>query len=280
MTPAPVLDPPPVPGAPSLDKDPRRIAAMFDAIAHRYDRLNHLLSAGLDRRWRRRAVAALDLPDSALVLDVCTGTADLAMTASRHQTAPRLVLGVDFAGAMLALGRRKLRQAGLADGVRLVRGDACRLPCPSGRVDAVTVGFGIRNVADTARAIEELFRVLKPGGRVAILEFGEPRLPVARTAYLWYFRRVLPRVGRLLSKHNEAYAYLPASVSAFLSPDALADMLRMSGFAGVRVHRLTLGVVYLYLGQKPPAADRDRSRVAVSPSAPAGPDSPQALRGS
>jgi demethylmenaquinone methyltransferase/2-methoxy-6-polyprenyl-1,4-benzoquinol methylase len=237
--------------APSLDKDPRRIARMFDAIAHRYDQLNHLLSVGLDRRWRRQAVAALDLPDGACVLDICTGTADLAITAARHRAAPHAVIGVDFAGAMLALGRRKILAAGLGRVVRLVRGDACRLPSPSMTVDAVTVGFGIRNVADTERAIAEMFRVLKPGGRLAILEFGEPRLPVLRAIYLWYFRRVLPRIGQLLSKHTEAYAYLPASVSAFLTPDVLAALLRTSGFCEVRVDRLTLGVVYLYVGRRP-----------------------------
>jgi demethylmenaquinone methyltransferase/2-methoxy-6-polyprenyl-1,4-benzoquinol methylase len=237
--------------APSLDKDPRRIAAMFDAIAHRYDQLNHLLSAGFDRRWRRQAVEALDLGEGARVLDVCTGTADLAMTASRHQPEPRAVLGVDFAGAMLALGQQKLRSAGLSRVVRLVRGDACRLPCPSATVDAVTVGFGIRNVAETSRAVEEMFRVLKPGGRLAILEFGEPAVPVLRTLYLWYFKHVLPTIGRLLSRHAEAYAYLPASVSAFLTPDALANLLRESGFSDVHVDRLTCGVVYLYVGRKP-----------------------------
>ena len=239
------------PVSPSLDKDPRRIAGMFDAIAHRYDRLNHLLSMGLDRRWRRLAVAALDLPDGARVLDVCTGTADLAMTASQHRPPPRSVLGVDFAGAMLALGREKLRSAGMSRVVRLTRGDACRLPCRSGTADAVTVGFGIRNVAAPAQAVQEMYRVLRPGGRLAMLEFGEPRAPVLRTIYLWYFRRVLPRVGRLLSKHSEAYAYLPASVSAFLGPPALAAVLRESGFSDVRVDRLTFGVVYLFVGRKP-----------------------------
>ena len=239
-------------GPPSLDKDPRRIAGMFNAIAHRYDQLNHLLSAGLDRRWRRLAVATLDLQGGDRVLDVCTGTADLAVTVSRHQPAPRTVLGVDFAGAMLALGQRKLRVAGVHRTVRLVRGDACRLPCGSETVDAVTVGFGIRNVVETGRAIDEMFRVLKPGGRLAILEFGEPRMPVLRSIYLWYFRQVLPRIGRLLSRHAEAYAYLPASVSAFLSPDALAALLRASGFSEIRVDRLTCGVVYLYVGRKPP----------------------------
>ena len=254
MSAAPSVDPETGPGAPSLDKDPSRIAGMFDAIAHRYDQLNHLLSAGFDRRWRRVAVAGLDLRDGARVLDVCTGTADLAMAASRAQPAPGAVIGVDFAGAMLAIGQRKLHAAGLDRVVRLVRGDACRLPCASETMDAVTVGFGIRNVAETGRAVNEIFRVLKPGGRLAILEFGEPRVPVLRAIYLWYFRRVLPLVGGLLSKHTEAYAYLPASVSAFLGPDALAALLRASGFFGVRVDHLTCGVVYLCVGRKPPEA--------------------------
>lgn len=239
---------------PSLDKDPRRIAGMFDAIAHRYDQLNHLLSAGLDRRWRRRAVVALELPPDAAVLDVCTGTADLAMAAMRHRPAPRFVLGVDFAGAMLALGSQKLREAGVTRRVRLARGDACRLPCATASVDAVTIGFGIRNVQDTGGAVREMYRALKPGGRLAILEFGEPRLPVLRSIYLWYFRVVLPRIGRLLSRHTEAYAYLPASVSAFLTPDELVALLENVGFTAVRVDRLTVGVVYLYVGQKAESA--------------------------
>jgi demethylmenaquinone methyltransferase/2-methoxy-6-polyprenyl-1,4-benzoquinol methylase len=238
------------PAGPSLDKDPRRIAGMFDAIAHRYDRLNHLLSLGLDRRWRRQAVDALALPPGARVLDVCTGTADLAMTAAGHQSRPRAVLGVDFAAEMLALGRGKLAAAGLSS-VELARGDACRLPCQPASFDAVTVGFGIRNVSDTSAAIAEMFRVLKPGGRVAILEFGEPSLPFLRSIYLWYFRRVLPRIGRMLSKHAEAYDYLPASVSAFLTPAAFTALLHTTGFRPVSVDRLTFGVVYLYVGRKP-----------------------------
>lgn len=238
-------------GALPLDKTPRRIAGMFDAIAHRYDRLNHVLSAGLDRRWRRRAVTAIGPPAGARVIDVCTGTGDLAIAACRRDAPPRVVLGVDFAGAMLAIGRRKVRASGLGERVRLVRGDACRLPCPSATMDAATVGFGIRNVVDPALAVREIARVLKPGGRLAILEFGEPRLPLVRGAYLWYFRRVLPRIGRWLSRHADAYAYLPASVHAFLGPEALAAVLRDCGFDDVRVDRLALGVVHLYAARKP-----------------------------
>lgn len=235
---------------PSLDKDPRRIADMFDAIAHRYDQLNRMLSVGLDRQWRRRAVEALELPSGARVLDVCTGTADLAMMAARQVSMPRLVVGVDFAGEMLALGQNKLRGTGLDKTILLARGDACRLPCLADSVDAVTMGFGIRNVADTSAAVAEIFRVLKPGGSLALLEFGEPTLPAVRFLYLWYFRRVLPRVGRVLSRHSEAYAYLPASVSAFLAPEALVGLLRRSGFCEVRLDRLTFGAVCLYSGKK------------------------------
>ena len=238
-------------GVPPLDKTPGRIAGMFDAIAHRYDRLNHVLSAGLDRRWRRQAVAAVAPPAGARVLDVCTGTADLAIAACRRDSPPRAVLGVDFAGAMLEIGRRKVQASGLGGRVRLVRGDACRLPCAPATMDAATIGFGIRNVVDPAQAVREIARVLKPGGRLAILEFGEPRLPLIRGAYLWYFRRVLPRIGRWLSRHGDAYSYLPASVHAFLGPDALAEVLRDCGFDEVRVERLTLGIVCLYVASKP-----------------------------
>ena len=164
------------PRGPSLDKDPRRIAGMFDAIAHRYDRLNRLLSLGLDRRWRRQAIDALDLPPDARVLDVCTGTADLAIAAAGHPSRPRAVLGVDFAAEMLALGHGKLAAGGLSS-VTLARGDACRLPCQSASVDAVTVGFGIRNVSDTPAAIAEMFRVLKPG---AVWPFWNSANPVFR----------------------------------------------------------------------------------------------------
>jgi demethylmenaquinone methyltransferase/2-methoxy-6-polyprenyl-1,4-benzoquinol methylase len=135
--------------------------------------------------------------------------------------------------------------------VHLVRGDATRVPLPDASCDAGTVAFGIRNVADPARACAEFFRVLRPGGRLAILEFAEPTLPGLRHAYAWYFRAVLPRIGRLISKHGDAYAYLPASVAGFPPPAAFVRILEGSGFAGVRAVRLTFGVVYLYVAVRP-----------------------------
>lgn len=222
---------------------------MFDAIAGRYDLLNHVLSAGLDRRWRARAVAALGLRPDARVLDLCTGTADLAIAAADGAPQAR-VIGVDFAGAMLRLGLRKLRDHRLEGRITLLRGDATAIPVRDNWADAATVGFGIRNVAEPERALQELSRILKPGGRLAILEFGEPRLPGIRAAYGWYFRSVLPRLGRLVSKHQSAYSYLPASVGSFPLPAVFARTIGQHGFRDVEPVSFALGVVYLYTAVK------------------------------
>ena len=222
---------------------------MFDAIAPRYDLLNHVLSAGLDRRWRRKAVDELSLRENATVLDLCTGTADLALTIAGRYPAAR-VLGVDFAASMLAIGARKVRAASHADRILLVRGDAVRIPLAASACDAATMAFGIRNVAEPRRALDELARVLRPGARLAILEFGHPRLPGVRTLYDWYFRYLLPLVGRMVSKHRSAYSYLPASVGAFPPPPEFAALLERHGFARVRVVSLSLGIVYLYVAER------------------------------
>jgi len=232
-----------------LDKSPARIANMFDAIAPRYDLLNHVLSAGMDRGWRDRAVGALSLSSGARVLDLCTGTADLAI-AIVHRTSGASVVGVDFAGEMLRLARVKVSDAALERRIRLVRGDATRIPLPDGSCDAATIAFGIRNVGEPDRALAELARVIRPGGRLAILEFGEPRIPGIRTLYAWYFRYILPLVGRLVSKHQSAYSYLPASVGAFPAPSEFSAMLAATGFSQVRAVPLTLGIVYLFTAER------------------------------
>jgi demethylmenaquinone methyltransferase/2-methoxy-6-polyprenyl-1,4-benzoquinol methylase len=219
---------------------------MFDAIAPRYDLLNHLLSAGIDRRWRKRAIATLGLTGRETLIDVCTGTADVALEAS---DAARII-GIDFAGAMLTRGLRKVHAGGQAKRIALVRGDAMRLPARDQTADAATVAFGIRNVQRPEIACAEMARVLRRGGRLAILEFGVPKIPGVSALYLWYFRRVLPLIGRLISGHTGAYSYLPASVGTFPPPSEFMTLLRQAGFAEVRAVSLTFGIVYLYTGVK------------------------------
>lgn len=233
------------------DKEPVRISKMFDAIAHRYDLLNHLLSGGLDLYWRARAVHSIRLDGGETVLDLCTGTGDLAIAASRGRRGAGRVVGVDFSGEMLRFGARKLIARNLAGRIRLVQGDAMRLPLADGCASAATVAFGIRNVADPAVVFADILRVLRPGGRFAILEFGLPRVPGIRQLYLAYFRHVLPRIGRLISGHTSAYTYLPASVSTFPEPARLVSLLESVGFIAARAVPLTFGVVYLYSARKP-----------------------------
>ena len=222
---------------------------MFDAIAPRYDLLNHLLSAGIDRRWRAAAITSLELSGAETLVDVCCGTADVALQARRGRCAARRVVGVDFSGAMLGLGRQKVGAARESDRIVLIRGDAMQLPIASQSADAVTIAFGIRNVQRPEVACAELVRVLRPGGRVAILEFGVPRVPGIKPLYLWYFTHVLPRVGRAISGHGAAYSYLPASVGTFAPPSEFVGTLRAAGFSDVRADPLTFGIVYLYTGR-------------------------------
>ena len=237
--------------AEGLDKSPARIAGMFDAIAPRYDLLNAVLSGGLDRYWRRRAIQALGFSGHETLLDVCTGTGDVAIAAARATRGARQVIGVDFAGAMLERAQRKVEERQLRSRVQVARGDAMNLPVASASVDGVTIAFGIRNVAVPEVACRELLRTLRPGGRLAILEFGLPVVPAVRPLYLWYFRHVLPRIGRAVSRHDAAYSYLPASVGGFPWGEAFAEMLRGQGFNNVRARPLTFGIVYLYTAQKP-----------------------------
>lgn len=231
------------------DKTPRKIAGMFDAIAGRYDLLNTVLSVGIDRYWRACLVRSLRLSGRERVLDLCTGTADVALALAKPGRA-RAVVGIDFSGEMLRLGREKVRRATARAPIVLARGDAMRLPLPSDCVDAVTIAFGIRNVLEPAVAIREMQRVLTRGGRLAILEFSQPTMPVFRQFYGWYSRHVLPRIGSFLSKHKDAYTYLPESVSQWPSPSAFAALIRDCGFDDVRAVPLTFGSVVLHTGIK------------------------------
>jgi demethylmenaquinone methyltransferase/2-methoxy-6-polyprenyl-1,4-benzoquinol methylase len=233
-----------------IDKRPVRVAAMFDAIAARYDLLNHVLSAGLDLHWRAVAIRSLQLSGRERVVDVCTGTGDVALAAVGARPGASSVIGVDFSAEMLRLGAGKLRSRREDRRILLVRGDATRLPLATASMDAATVAFGIRNVERPELGLAEMRRVLRPGGRLAILEFSTPTSRLVRAVYLPYFRHVLPRIGRLVSGHGSAYTYLPASVGSFIAPETMLEHLRACGFQKPSARPLSLGIVRLYTAER------------------------------
>jgi len=219
--------------------------AMFDKIAARYDTMNRVLSFGLDRGWRRRTVRALALGASPRVLDLATGTGDLAVDIARmHPDAT--VIGLDPSRQMLAIAERKLANRGLADRVTLVRGDAQHLPYRDGEMDAATIAFGIRNVPDRLAALREMARVVRPGGRVAVLELGEPRRGFLARAARFHTRHVVPRLGALLSGTRE-YRYLQRSIAAFPPSAEFAQLMERAGLRVLEVAPLTFGVCTLYV---------------------------------
>ncbi len=233
------------PGLP-LDRQAAEIRRMFAGVAGRYDLLNRLLSASLDQRWRRRAAAALALPAGSRVLDLCCGTGDQAL-ALRARGA--VVTAADFCLPMLALARRKLARE-RPPRPRPFAADALRLPWRDEAFDGATVAFGLRNVADLDRALAELARVVRPGGRLAVLEFALPRRQPLRGLYLFYFRRLLPAIGRWVSRHGSAYTYLPASVTDFPQREGFLARLRAAGFAEAASQDLTGGILCLYLATR------------------------------
>ena len=241
-----------------IDKTPVRIAGMFNAIAGRYDALNRILTVGFDRRWRTKAVKSLRLTGTETVLDLCTGTADVPIALIRDLPGAATVVGIDFAAEMLRIGRRKRDAHALAKQLHLLRADATKVPMASETVDAASIAFGIRNVVDPVLALRELHRVVRPGGRIAILEFGMPDFPGIRTLYKWYFHRVLPWIGRVISGHDSAYTYLPASVGEFPSGSDFCRLLDGTGFCDTRATSLQFGIVYLYEAVRSEVARLDR----------------------
>lgn len=224
---------------------------MFAEIAPQYDRMNHLLSLNVDRYWRWRAVRASRPQGPAPILDVCTGTGDLALAFYRQTKGETRVVASDFCPEMLEIGERKKQRAGINGQLTFVEADAQDLPFEDESFQIVSVAFGLRNIADTDRGLREMVRVCQPGGRVAVLEFSQPQRQPFRAIYLWYFRHVLPRVGQLLAKNSEdAYRYLPESVGEFPSGELLAARMRAAGLSSTRVLSLTFGIATLYLGVK------------------------------
>lgn len=219
---------------------------MFDRIAGRYDLLNSLMTAGLHHRWRERAADRAELNPGDAVLDVCCGTGDLAFELARRVSPRGHVVGCDFSEQMLDLAREKAAERGV-ESVRFEWADALSLPYDDGRFDAVTVGFGVRNFADRDRGLREMARVLKPGGRLVILEFTKPRRPPFSTFYSLWFDRIVPVLGRL-TPNPEAYSYLAESVHGFPGPEALAAKMGAAGFERIRWLLTAGGILAIHSG--------------------------------
>ena len=223
------------------------ISHLFNRIAGTYDRLNHLLSLNTDRRWRRRAVRKLTPCDKAL--DVAVGTADLAIEIVRQNKA-RHVTGIDLSEEMLRLGDEKIRKADLASRITLQQGSALELSNPDGYFDAVTCAYGIRNFSNLDQGLQEMHRVLREEGQLLILEFSYPDNKIIRFFYDFYFTKIMPAIGRKVSKDPSAYSYLNRSVKEFIWGEAMAEKLRAAGFRNVSFHPMTFGITTLYLAQK------------------------------
>lgn len=225
------------------------IEAMFDDIAPRYDLLNRLLSLGIDQRWRDEAVEMLRSEEPKRILDVATGTGDLALKALILD--PEKVVGVDISEEMLSRGRQKVARMGEGGRITLQRGDAEKLPFSDAQFDAALVAFGVRNFEDLGAGLQEILRVLQPEGTLVVLEFSHPTAFPVKQLYAFYSHVILPTIGRLISKNRSAYEYLPESVDVFPAGDAFVERMRAAGYRDIRWKPLTFGIASLYKGRRP-----------------------------
>lgn len=225
-----------------------QVAEMFDNIAPRYDFLNHFLSFGIDKLWRRRAIKLIRPFTPVKILDVATGTGDFAIEALK--TGARSIIGIDISEEMLAVGRSKIDKLGLDHLITLKRGDSEQLEFERETFDAVTVAFGVRNFENLGKGLSEIQRVLKPGGVICVLEFSKPRAFPVKQFYNFYSNHILPSVGRLISRDNSAYKYLPESVEEFPDGVNFIGYLKKAGFNGTKEYRQTFGVATIYIGVK------------------------------
>ncbi len=227
----------------------RGVRRMFDDIAYRYDLLNRLLSFGIDRRWRRFAVSQLNIPKNGRVLDIATGTCDVALEVAKQTDPSVMIVGEDFTQGMLVQGQPKLKASSYGQRIMLVNAPCEEIPHPDESFDGITIAFGIRNVVDRQAGLREMYRVLNPGGRVVILEFSNPRSQLFRKIYYFYFQKILPTLGGLLSKRS-AYQYLPDSVIEFPSQEEFSRMMGEAGFQRLQYINQTFGIATVYVGDK------------------------------
>ncbi len=228
-----------------------QVADMFDQIAHRYDFLNRFLSGGIDISWRRKALAQFKGLKTEQLLDVATGTADVALMAMKYMDpAPKKIIGIDISEGMLNLGRQKIREKGLADRITLLTGDSEAINFPDGSFDAITVAFGVRNYANLEKGLQEMLRVLKPGGRLVILEFSKPKLPGVKSFYNLYTRLIAPQAGKWIAGNKKAYKYLNDSIEAFPEGNAFVEIMEKAGYTDCYKKMLSLGICTIYSGNK------------------------------
>ncbi|WP_040302531.1 bifunctional demethylmenaquinone methyltransferase/2-methoxy-6-polyprenyl-1,4-benzoquinol methylase UbiE [Algoriphagus machipongonensis] len=231
-------------------KDPKKaqVAEMFDNISHRYDLLNHVLSMGIDITWRKKAIKLLKEDQPKLILDIATGTGDFAIEALALN--PDKVIGVDISEGMLSEGRKKMTKKGLDDKIELQMGDSEGLLFEDNKFDAVIVSFGVRNFENLEKGLADMYRVLKPGGKTVIVEFSKPRKFPMKQAYGFYSNFILPQIGKIVSKDNSAYTYLPESVQAFPDGEDFLAVLKKVGFTQTVCKPLTFGISSIYVGVK------------------------------
>ncbi len=227
-----------------------QVATMFDQIAYRYDLMNRFLSAGIDRTWRRKAIKELTEVNPRQILDVATGTAEVAlMTYALLSPKPEKITGIDISEGMLALGRQKIADRQLADQIVLQQGDSEAINFPDASFDAVTVAFGVRNFANLEKGLLEIRRVLKPNGKLVVLEFSKPQMPLVKEAYNMYTKLVAPQAGKMLAKSKAAYQYLNDSINAFPEGNAFLEILNKTGYINTYQKKLTLGICSIYCGK-------------------------------
>ncbi len=225
-----------------------QVAKMFDNISHKYDFLNHFLSLGIDIYWRKKAIKLLSSSKPKYILDIATGTGDFAIEALK--LAPDKVIGVDISAGMLKYGNEKIVKLGLQHKIELILGDSEKLPFDDNTFDAITVSFGVRNFENLEKGLIDMFRVLKPGGKALVLEFSKPRSFPMKQLYNFYFKNILPVLGKMFSKDNTAYTYLPESVNAFPDGEDFLKVFENSGFKKTKCIPLTFGISSIYIGEK------------------------------
>ena len=225
-----------------------QIAQMFDNVSHRYDLLNHVLSGGIDILWRKKAIKMLRAEAPQTILDIATGTADFAIEALALK--PKKIIGVDISEGMLSYGRQKIKKIGMESVIELRSGDSENLPFDDNSFDAIIVSFGVRNFENLAKGLADMNRVLKPGGTCLVLEFSKPKAFPFKQLYNFYFKNILPFVGKLISKDSAAYTYLPESVQAFPDGEDFLSIYQQAGFKNTKWIPLTFGVSSIYWGKK------------------------------